>query len=154
MKYLKPNGVDQQNEQLSPRQTAPKGFHYKITEMDDDACDPVAFRSAVGALLYLAYITRPDICFYVGYLGGFVSRPKKQHEEMLQGLLHHLKDTTSSRHSTAFVPGHWIHQETKRRNLPRALHCAARGRRHLHSQPMPVPFPPHSLFQSRKLHQT
>jgi hypothetical protein len=94
-KYLKPNGVDQQNDQFSPRQTAPKGFHYKSTEKDDDAHDTVTYRSAVGALLYLAYITRPDICFYVGYLGSFVSRPKKQHEEMLQGLLQYLKDTAN-----------------------------------------------------------
>ena len=51
------------------------------------------FRSAVGAILYLANITRPDLAFYASFLGAHVANPKPDHLDMLKGLLKYIQDT-------------------------------------------------------------
>jgi hypothetical protein len=49
------------------------------------------FGSLVGALLYLAVCTRPDISFSVGILSKFVSKPGKAHWDAAINLLGYLK---------------------------------------------------------------
>jgi hypothetical protein len=53
------------------------------------------FSSLVGALLYLAVCTRPDISFSVGILSKFVSKPGKVHWDAAVNLLGYLKGTAN-----------------------------------------------------------
>jgi hypothetical protein len=51
------------------------------------------YGSLVGALLFLAVCTRPDISFAVGILSKFVSRPQKQHWDAAVNLVGYLRGT-------------------------------------------------------------
>jgi hypothetical protein len=51
----------------------------------------VPYLSALGAILYLATMTRPDISYAVGYLGRFSSNPGPKHWAALKHLLRYLK---------------------------------------------------------------
>ena len=53
------------------------------------------YGSLVGALLFLAVCTRPDISFAVGVLSKFVSKPQKQHWEAALNLVGYLKKTSN-----------------------------------------------------------
>jgi hypothetical protein len=51
------------------------------------------YGSLIGALLFLAVCTRPDIAFAVGVLSKFVSRPTKEHWEAAINVVAYLKGT-------------------------------------------------------------
>jgi hypothetical protein len=51
------------------------------------------YGSLVGALLFLAVCTRPDISFAVGILSKFVSKPQRQHWDAAVNLVGYLKKT-------------------------------------------------------------
>ena len=51
------------------------------------------YRKIIGQLLWLARITRPDICFAVNRLGRFATRPGERHFKELMHLLRYLKGT-------------------------------------------------------------
>ncbi|KAJ3493262.1 hypothetical protein NMY22_g20234 [Coprinellus aureogranulatus] len=51
------------------------------------------YLSALGAILYLALMTRPDIAYAVGYLGRFSANPGPKHWAALKHLLRYLKGT-------------------------------------------------------------
>jgi len=53
----------------------------------------VPYLAAVGALMYLATTTRPDIAYTVGYLARFNSNPGLAHWQAVKHLLHYLKGT-------------------------------------------------------------
>jgi hypothetical protein len=61
-------------------------------ELDEFWCPD--YGSLVGALLFLAVCTRPDISFAVGALAKFVSKPQKQHWEAALSLVGYLKGTS------------------------------------------------------------
>src|SRR3954471_1409090 len=51
------------------------------------------YLSAVGALMYLATTTHPDIAYTVGVLARFNHNPRAQHWTAVKHLLHYLKGT-------------------------------------------------------------
>ena len=60
---------------------------------DDDNESTFNYRSAVGALMYLATSTRPDLAFAVGYLSRFVSKPTRKHIGAIKKVLKYLNGT-------------------------------------------------------------
>jgi hypothetical protein len=54
----------------------------------------IPYLAAVGALMYLATSTRPDIAYAVGYLARFNSNPGIAHWNAVKHLLRYLKGTT------------------------------------------------------------
>jgi hypothetical protein len=53
----------------------------------------IPYLAAVGALIYLATSTRPDIAYTVGCLSRFNSNAGMTHWHAVKHLLHYLKDT-------------------------------------------------------------
>ncbi|KAL4020715.1 hypothetical protein IC575_019496 [Cucumis melo] len=53
----------------------------------------VPYLSAIGALMYLANNTRPDIVFLVNLLGRYSSSPTKRHWNEVKHVLHYLRGT-------------------------------------------------------------
>ncbi|GMF32339.1 unnamed protein product [Phytophthora fragariaefolia] len=53
----------------------------------------IPYREAVGALMYLATSTRPDLAFPVGYLSRFVQHPNMTHAGALKRVLRYLAAT-------------------------------------------------------------
>lgn len=54
------------------------------------------YREAIGSLLYLATITRPDISFAVNYLSRFCNKPMKSHQAMVKRVFQYLRGTTTA----------------------------------------------------------
>src|SRR5258708_1010143 len=53
----------------------------------------VPYLAAVGALMYLATTTQPDIAYTVGCLSRFNSNPSIAHWQVVKQVLHYLKGT-------------------------------------------------------------
>ena len=51
------------------------------------------FRQLLGALLWLAINTRPDIMYAVSYVAKFAQNPGRKHWEALENILKYLKGT-------------------------------------------------------------
>ena len=90
---------------------------------DHDAMAPhrVWYGSAVGALLWLAGGTRPDITYAVGILARFCSNPGAAHRAALQRLLRYVRDTaryclcltpSSARHVEVYSDASWSHRNS------------------------------------------
>ncbi|XP_074342406.1 secreted RxLR effector protein 161-like [Apium graveolens] len=61
---------------------------------DEDPLGPeVPYLSAIGALMYLANNTRPDIAFAVNLLARFSSDPTKRHLDVIKHILTYLRGT-------------------------------------------------------------
>ena len=54
----------------------------------------VPYLSAIGALMYLANTTRPDIAFVVNLLARYSSAPTRRHWNGIKHILRYLKGTT------------------------------------------------------------
>ncbi|CAF4853880.1 unnamed protein product [Pieris macdunnoughi] len=54
------------------------------------------YRFAIGSLLYLATITRPDISFAVNYLSRFCNKPMKSHQAMVKRVFQYLRGTATA----------------------------------------------------------
>lgn len=64
---------------------------------DKDALDPHQtknYQAAVGALMYAAQCTRPDISFAVSALSQYCSRPNQEHYTAVKRVLRYLRGTT------------------------------------------------------------
>ena len=72
------------------RLTADMGAH---TEEDKAFMLTVPYLSAVGALMYLAITTRPDISIAVGILSRFSSNPEPAHWKAVAHLFRYLQQT-------------------------------------------------------------
>ena len=59
--------------------------------------DPTAYKSLLGALLYMAVATRPDISYALSILARFAAEPKKMHMDALLRLAKHLANTQDYR---------------------------------------------------------
>lgn len=64
----------------------------KRTE-DCEGFDQGQFQSAVGSLLYLSIMTRPDIMYAVSNVAKFCVNPSKQHWIGVRRIMHYLKGT-------------------------------------------------------------
>lgn len=66
------------------------------TEEETAEMSNVPYMNAVGALMYLAVTTRPDIAFSVAKLAQFNSNPGKAHWTAVKHLFRYLKGTMAS----------------------------------------------------------
>ena len=67
------------------------------TEEDKAQMENIPYIKAVGSLMYLATMTRPDIAFTVGVLARFNSNPGPAHWKAVKHLFCYLKGTTDIR---------------------------------------------------------
>ncbi|KAE8912640.1 hypothetical protein PF003_g3708 [Phytophthora fragariae] len=63
---------------------------YKRSE-EDEAAGDVPYRQAVGALMYLARVTRPDISFAVNQVAAHASNPSKAHWIAVKNILRYIE---------------------------------------------------------------
>ena len=71
--------------------------------MSSDATELISVRpyqQAIGALLYLVTMTRPDLAFAASALSRFLAKPRKVHQRALEHVFRYLKGTTD--HSILF----------------------------------------------------
>src|SRR5579871_2249799 len=59
--------------------------------------DHAEYRSIVGALNYLAMVTRPDIAFAIGMVARFMYKPGLAHWQAVKRILRYLKGTADYR---------------------------------------------------------
>jgi hypothetical protein len=69
---------------------------YRPKEDDEDVLGmEIPYLSAIGALMYLAQCTRPDISFSVNLLARFSSEPTRRHWNGVKHILRYLKGTNN-----------------------------------------------------------
>ena len=56
----------------------------------------VSYASAIGNLMYVMVCTRPDIAHAVGIVSKFMSRPRKQHQEVVKWIMRYLKGSSDT----------------------------------------------------------
>lgn len=90
---LKKFGMEDSNDAPTPME---KGMLTNEENFkNDEPVDITRYREAIGSLLYLATISRPDICFAVNYLSRFSSKPMKSHMKMVRRVFQYLKGTVN-----------------------------------------------------------
>ena len=65
----------------------------KLTFSNDDSKTDKPYSEAVGALIYLALTTRPDIAFAVSVVGRYAANPKEVHWSAIERIFKYLKRT-------------------------------------------------------------
>jgi len=78
-----------------PKETpADLGVSFVSTgDKERDMYDEIPYRQAIGCLMFLANVTRPDIAYIVNYLSRFISNYEKQHWCALKNIFRYLKGT-------------------------------------------------------------
>ena len=83
--------------------STPLGSHFKLskeqlskTEEERDHLSKVPYASSIGSLMYAMVCTRPDITHAVGVVSRFMSRPGKQHWEVVKWILRYLKSSSDT----------------------------------------------------------
>ena len=83
--------------------STPLGSHFKLskeqslkTEEERDHMSKVSYASAIGSLMYVMVCTRLDIAHAVGVVSRFMSRPGKQHWEIVKWILRYLKGSSDA----------------------------------------------------------
>jgi hypothetical protein len=72
-----------------------KKDHFRPQEVGEETLGPeVSYLSAIGALMYLANCTRPDIAFSVNLLARYSSAPTLRHWNEVKHVLRYLRGTT------------------------------------------------------------
>ena len=70
--------------------------HFVLTKKDEELLGPeVLYLSAIGALMYLANCTRPDIAFSVNLLARYSSAPTRRQWNGIKHILRYLRGTTN-----------------------------------------------------------
>lgn len=94
-KVLKRFNMDQSHPLSSPMVVRSLGLDtdsFGPKKDDEEVLGPeVAYLSAIGALMYLASHTRPDICFTVNLLSKFSSCPIQRHWNGTKHILRYLQ---------------------------------------------------------------
>ena len=68
---------------------------FRLKEDDEEILEPeVPYLSAIGALLYLAQCTRPDISFAINLLARYCNAPTRRHWTGVKDIFRYLKGTT------------------------------------------------------------
>ena len=76
----------------------PKKDLFRSKEDDENILSPeVPYLNAIGALLYLAQCTRPDISFAVNLLARYSSAPTRRHWNGIKHIFRYLKGTKDLR---------------------------------------------------------
>lgn len=73
------------------------GTVVKLTADDQKFEDVKWFQTAMGKLIYLATLSRPDICFVVRRLCLFMANPQVKHVQMVKRIFRYLKSTINYR---------------------------------------------------------
>ena len=83
--------------------STPLGSHFKLSkkqspkiEEERDYMSKVPYASTIGSLMYAMVCTRPDIAHAVGVVSRFMSRPGKQHWEVVKWILRYLKSSSDT----------------------------------------------------------
>ena len=72
-----------------------KNDPFRLCENSEKLLSPeVPYLSVIGALMYLANCTRPDIAFSVNLLAMYSSAPTRRHWNGIQHILRYLSGTT------------------------------------------------------------
>ncbi|KAM2225154.1 hypothetical protein FF2_018965 [Malus domestica] len=72
-----------------------KRDHFRPMEDEEEILEPeVSYLSAIGALLYLAQCTRPDISFAVNLLAKYSNVPTRRHWNGVKDIFCYFKGTT------------------------------------------------------------
>ncbi|XP_070667497.1 secreted RxLR effector protein 161-like [Malus domestica] len=72
-----------------------KRYPLHPNEDEEEILEPeLPYLSAIGALLYLAQCTRPDISFAVNLLARYNNAPTRRHWNGVKNIFHYLKGTT------------------------------------------------------------
>ena len=87
-KVLKRFRMESCNACVTPMEQDSKSVDEEIIE------DDFPFREAIGSLLYLSVVSRPDIAFAVNKLSQFLDRPQKKHWIMVKRVLRYIKETS------------------------------------------------------------
>ena len=97
-KILKRFNMDKAHPLSSPmvvRSLDVKNDPFRPCEKGEELLGPeVPYLSAIGALMYLANCTRPDIAFSVNLLARYSSAPTRRHWKGIQHILRYLNGTT------------------------------------------------------------
>ena len=71
---------------------------FRPKEENEELLGPeVSYLSTIGALIYLANYTRPDIAFSVNLLARYISAPTKRHWNEIKHVLKYLRGTCDLR---------------------------------------------------------
>ncbi|GMF31060.1 unnamed protein product [Phytophthora fragariaefolia] len=116
-------------DECRPRKTPlDKGTILYNRAEDDDNADKVTSRQAVGALLYLARVTRPDIAFVVNQVSAHASNPSQGHWIAVKTILRYVKGTkewglvyrrnTSASPVQVYTDADWANNEHNRNPFP------------------------------------
>jgi len=62
-----------------------------VSDTESTQVEGVPYREAVGSLLYLSQITRPDITFAVNLVSRYLEKPQKVHWNTLKRIFRYLK---------------------------------------------------------------
>ena len=83
--------------------STPLGSHFKLSkeqspkiEEERDHMSKVSYALAIGSLVYAMVCTRPNIAHVVGVVSRFMSRPGKQHCEVVKWILRYLKGSSDT----------------------------------------------------------
>ena len=97
-KILKRFNMDKAHPLSSPmvvRSLDVKNDPFRPCEKGEELLGPeVPYLSVIGALIYLANCTRPDIAFYVNLLARYSSAPTRRHWNGIKHILRYLSGTT------------------------------------------------------------
>lgn len=70
----------------------PMEVNFQINE-EEQIIENVPYRRLICSLMYLSLVSRPDICYSVGYLSRFLDRPTKRTWEAAKRILRYLNST-------------------------------------------------------------
>ena len=79
------------------------GSHFKLskeqspkTKEERDHMRKVSYVSTISCVMYAMVCTMPDIAHAVGVVSRFMSRPEKQHWEVIKWILRYLKGSSNT----------------------------------------------------------